>query len=121
MLKIHQINWIDKTTKEAEVTLYDGVFYLECFSSFFEHNLSQEFKDYIHCLDAENIYRAVEQEYKIEKKDQDAYHLQGKLINRKEKIVKIGDFLIDLSEAQIDGDIKENDYVEFSVARLDIY
>lgn len=121
MIKIHQINWLDKTTKEAEVILYDGVFYLECFSSFLEYRLNQEFKDYIHCLDADNIYKVAGQEFKVEKKNQDNYHLQGKLICRKEKIVKIGDFLIDISEAQIDGDIKENDYVEFDVARLDIY
>ena len=114
---IEKVNWLDKDNGEADIYLTDGIYNVVCFSSSFYGDEEQEFKGQIYSYEAENLYKKCE----IRKKDDGIYHLEGKMVDRENKIVRIGEFVISLSNSQIDKDILLNDYIEFEISRLDIY
>lgn len=80
------------------------------------------FLDKLYCLDVENLYKSVEFEPLIKKKnDFYEYFVRGKLEMGENKIVFVGELQIDISETSIPGDIFDGDMIEFTVSRLDIY
>lgn len=121
MIWIEKVNWLDKDNGEADIYLTDGIYNVVCFSSSFYGDEEQEFNGQIYSYEAENVYKKLDKKCEIRKKDDGIYHLEGKMVDRENKIVRIGEFLISLSDSQIDKDILLNDYLEFEISRLDVY
>ncbi len=120
MVVVKKIEWIDEAEKEADVTISDGNYSVKCFSSPFMLQENENFMDKIQCLDIENIFKSFETDPMIVKKDGFyEYFLRGKLED--DKVFRIGELKIDISDAYIPGDIYVGDIIEFSVSRLDIY
>lgn len=121
MTKIEKIEWIDEDIKEADVTISDGTYSVICFACPFILHENDLFQDRISCLDVEYVLKAFESNPIVEKRDDAySYFLRGKLIDRENKIIKIGEIEIDISDADVPGDIREGDIIEFIVSRLDI-
>lgn len=121
MIWIEKVNWLDKDNGEAYIYLTDGIYIVVCFSSSFYEDVELEFNGTIYSYEAENMYKKFDEKCEIRKKDDGIYHLEGKMVDRENKIVRIGEFLISLSDSQIDKDILLNDYLEFETSRLDVY
>ena len=114
------MNWIDEDSREADILLSDGVYSIECFCS--DCNLSEGdvFSDILYGFNIKNIVKSFNEEYVIDKKD-DNYHIQGKLVDVENGVLQIGELKIDLSDGNIPKDIKQNDYIEADISRIDIY
>lgn len=122
MVKIKNIFLISKEAKEAEVILTDGEYELICFCQPCKKKIGEEILEELYCFNNNSVIKAKESFYAIEKMcDPFSYYLTGKLYKKNEGIVQIGDFLLQLEENTIPNDIKESDYVTFSVARIDLY
>ncbi|MCQ9210209.1 hypothetical protein [Granulicatella seriolae] len=120
MIIVKKINWIDEDSGEADILLSDGMYSVECFCS--DCNLSEGdvFLDILYGFNIKNIIKSFNGKYAIDKKD-DSFHIQGELVDMKNEVLQIGEFKIDLSDGDIPKDIKQNDYVEVDISRIDIY
>lgn len=122
MVTIEKIEWSDESREEADVTISDGINSVTCFSSLSALQVKDVFLDKLYCLDVENLYKSVEFEPLIKKKDDFyEYFVRGKLEMGENKIVFVGELQIDILETSIPGDIFDGDMIEFTVSRLDIY
>ncbi|MCO6016924.1 hypothetical protein AB6831_02440 [Carnobacterium divergens] len=121
-MRIDEIMWINETIKEAEVEVTDDRFKMLCFSQPLDLSVGDELKEPVYCLDVTNIM--VNKEFKEEITKLTGYFsylISGKLIDVKEKIVKVGGFLFELDTDKIDGDIIEDSYISFECTRVDIF
>ena len=122
MLIVERISWIDKNEREADVTITDGVYSIVCFSCPFNQNENDIFDNLIYCFEAHDIVKSFKSDPAIIKKEGFyEYMLIGELKSKSDKIVKVGELLIDISDADIPNDINEGNYIEFTVDRLDLY
>ncbi|WP_251862608.1 hypothetical protein [Clostridium sp. Marseille-Q2269] len=122
MIKITKINWLSKEALEAEVTVNDGKFELICFSHPFKYDLNDFIKTALYCYDISNVMRVEKCEFKVEKLYESfAYNLTGKLANKEDGIVEIGNIKIEVQNTDLPGDIEEDDYISFNCKRIDIY
>lgn len=121
MVIVEKINWIDKEEREADVTITDGIYSVLCFSHPCNQNEKDIFNNLIYCFDAYDIVKSFECNPAIIKKSGFyEYMLSGELKSKEDKIVKIGELQIDISDGDIPKDINEGDYIEFQVMRLDV-
>lgn len=121
MVIVDKINWINKEEREADVTISDGTYSVLCFSCPFNQKENDIFDNLIYCFEVKGIAKSFESNPSIIKKNGFyEYMLRGRL-EKKEKIVNIGELQIDISEANIPNDIHDGDYIEFEVGRLDLY
>ncbi|WP_066025100.1 hypothetical protein [Enterococcus mundtii] len=120
MIKIKKVNWIDEDSGEADILLSDGLHSIECFCSDCDVSEGDMFTDIIYGFNIKHIVKSLNEEYIVDKKT-DYYHVQGELIDLKNEILQIGEFKIDLSDGNIPKDIKQNEYVEADISRIDIY
>ncbi|MBM7541153.1 hypothetical protein [Amphibacillus cookii] len=120
MIIVKKVNSIDEDSGEADITLSDSVYSIECFCS--DCNLSEgdTFLDILYGFDVRNIVKSFNEECVIDRKN-DSYHIQGKLVDSENKIMEIGELKIDLSDGNIPKDIKQNEYIEVDISRIDIY
>ncbi|EGK2526149.1 hypothetical protein IOQ60_001957, partial [Listeria monocytogenes] len=115
MVKVAKVEWTDESQQEADVTISDGAYSVVCFSCPFSLKEDDIFMDVLYCLDVENIQKSNEpQQLVIKKDDFYEYFLRGKLEDKENKIVRIGELCINISEAYIPGDIREGDMIEFT-------
>jgi hypothetical protein len=119
MVKIIKVEWIDKEEREADVTISDGTFSVVCYSCPFKLQEGEIFENRLYCLDVENILKTSEPEVIINGSDFYEYSVRGKLGDN--RVVSIGELQVDVSDADIPGDICSGDMIEFSINRLDIY
>jgi hypothetical protein len=120
---IKKIIWIDKDIAEASVIISDTEFSLMCYASTCTLTENKNFEDYLYCLDVSYIYAVDSNIYEIKKTDETyyGYILKGKLVNKTNKIMLIGELRIDLSNADLPNDIMEGQFIEVKVNRIDIY
>lgn len=119
---VKSINWIDEDSQEAEIIVSDGCIEVICFSHPLKKGINSVLEDSIHCFDAENVVLAQEQSVYVNKSNNHfAYSLRGKLVDKKNKLVHLGDIILCLEDAYISNGIPESSYVEFDVSRLDLY
>lgn len=120
MIIVEKINWIDEDSGEADITLSDGMYSIECFCS--DCNISEGdiFSDVVYGFNVKDIVKSFNKEYEIGKND-NGYHIQGQLVDEASEIMQIGELKIDLSDGDIPKDIKQNDYIEVDISRIDIY
>lgn len=122
MIKITKINWLSKEALEAEVTVSDGRFELVCFSQPFNYMVNDVVKTWLYGYKVSNVIREQNKEFKVEKLyDFFDYSLTGKLANKEESIVEIGNIKIEVQNADLPGDIEGGDYISFNCKRIDIY
>ena len=122
MVIVDKINWIDERAREADVTITDGTYSLLCFSCPFSQHEKEIYQKLIYCFDVDGVIKSFESNPAVIKKSGFyEYMLRGELKKKESKIVSIGEFKIDISEAQIPNDIIDGDYIEFTVGRLDLY
>lgn len=114
------MNWIDEDSGEAGIILSDGVYSIECFCS--ESSLSEGdlFSGILYGFNIKDVVKSFNEEYTIDKKD-DNYHIRGKLVDLENEVLQIGEFKIDLSDGNIPKDIRQNEYIEADISRIDLY
>lgn len=122
MVIINNVNIISESSLEAEIIVTDGINELICFSQPCKLIANQRLTEQLYCFNNKNLIRSNCQEYYIEKlKEPLAYNLIGKLIDKKNNLVIVGEIVLKLEEASIPKDILENEYVSFYCQRIDIY
>jgi hypothetical protein len=119
---IKAISWINKDIQEAEVLVSDNFFELLCFSQPLKKHIDEEFKEPIYCFGVSDVMLSTERTSYVKKKD-DAYgyFLRGEVLNRNDQIVRLGYIELCLDDCYIPNDIKNGEYIEFNVSRLNIY
>lgn len=119
---IKSINWIDEEALEAEVTVSDNYIDILCFSHPFKKNIGETLTDSIYCFDVENVILS-DKEITCANKNNNTfeYSIRGKLINKENKIVLLGNIKLCLEDAYIPDSIPEHCFIEFNVSRFDLY
>lgn len=120
-MNIKNINWISEDASEAIVTVVDNKnFSLNCFSQPCKYYLNDKI-DCLYTYDAANIRKSNMKQFVIEKNNNDlGYYLVGKIIDLKQKIIKVNGFKLELDN-EIPVDIKEKEFIEFTCTRIDLY
>ena len=119
---IKRIDSFDNDSGEADLIVTDGIHELLCYCCPFENE--SEIMPNIKLIESflcENIMRVDDKEYLIVKhKSFYSYHLQGQVLDINKHIVCIGKIIINL-DRPLPKDIKNGDFIEFDVLRLDSY
>ncbi len=119
---IKSINWIDKNSQEADVVVSDNTYDLICFSYPFFKSAGEKLTEPLYCYGVENIVISDEKDFDIKKGDSFYnYFIRGKLINKFDKIVQLNNINLCLDDAYVPNDIDEGRFIEFDVARLNIF
>lgn len=118
-MHISDIVEYNKSDNEADILVSDGHYQLLCYVYPVK---AISVKQNVRCISGfacSNITRIEHDNYDAIKLSQYyAYELHAKVVSRKENVVSIGALRIYL-DTVIPGDICDNDYVSFSVMRLD--
>ena len=109
----------DKYSNEADIVVSDGKYDLLCYCYPAQCNKIGTKVNYIIANCTTNIVRVDENIYSIQKFGSFyQYHLQGMVFNVDVPMVKIGSIELSL-DTHLPGDIKEGEFIEFDVIRLD--
>lgn len=116
---IKEIIDYDKFSNEADLVISDGKYEVLCYCFQIDKSKPDNKVDSICSLFAHDCMIARQAEFKVEKlSDYYSYHLQGEIIDVKELKIRIGELIIVL-DSPLPKDLKNGDYVEFCVDRLD--
>ena len=119
---VKRIYSFDEDSGEADLIVSDGAYEMICFCSLFQSELEimPQIKE-IETFMCDGIMRIDSENYLIDKKtDYYSYHLQGKVLDVDKNIVSVGNIIIKLDKP-IPKDIKNYEFIEFDVLRLDCY
>ena len=117
MIEIKEVNWLSMDAKEAEVCLYDGSFYIKCFSQPFNNELILP----LYAINTNNIKHSYEKTYLVEKIGENfEYRFLGYILDKVKGNIKIGKFIIQL-DIPLPKDMKEKEYISFQCDRIDIW
>ena len=110
----------DKHDEEADLLVSDGVNKVICYAYPVNNvRVNQEINS-IYAFNCTDIKRVNKSECEINKlKEYYAYSLVGKIIDKKNSLVCVGQLEIYLDEP-IPNDIQENEFIFFNVTRLDL-
>lgn len=117
---IKSIYSFDEDSGEADLIVSDGLYDVICFCSIFQNKLQiiPKIKE-IETFMCDGIMRIDDENYLVEKKiDYYSYHLQGKVLDVDKRIVYVGNIILKLDKP-IPKDIKNYEFIEFDVLRLD--
>ncbi|CAA0165944.1 hypothetical protein [Tenacibaculum maritimum] len=121
-INIEKIEWMSKEAEEAIIYLNDGNYKIICFSCPFNEEELNKGNYQINCYDTIGFERIKGEAYHIGKlSDFFSYRLYCKVKDRKEGIVKIGEFQFYLEDGVFPGDIADGDFVTFECGRFDLY
>lgn len=114
---IKKINDYDIEAREADIIISDGEYEILCYAQPF---INKNAKFTLCAFEADNIIRSSEYNSFVKKTDDGfySYRLQGKVVNRKKRLVAIGKIVIEIND-NIPGDIEENEIIAFSTTRID--
>ena len=119
---IKSIEWIDSINKEAILGISDNKDVITCFSHPCNYSIGQIVTEPLECLDTIDIAISTTPIFKMERKGIEFnYKLIGKVIDVGKGIVIIEYFILHIDENIIPKDIKNNDYIEFSTSRIDVW
>lgn len=116
---IKEIKDYYKAGAEADIIVSDDELEILCYAQPFSGKYNV---DFVLCpLDYSDIMTATKNEYSIEKLETGFYDyfLRGKLINLEKGLVQIGGIIIK-GIRYLPKDIREGEYIEFSVERMDL-
>lgn len=117
---IKSVYSFDEDSGEADLIVSDGSYDVICFCSIFQNELQimPKIKG-IETFMCDGIMRSDDENYLIDKKiDYYSYHLQGKVLDVDKRIVSVGNIILKLDKP-IPKDIKNYEFIEFDVLRLD--
>ncbi len=122
-MKIVAIEYLGED--EADVIISDGNFSCCAFAHPFNQNLGDIISTPLLPLDVIGLMRACDKNFCIKQHEQNPhsyyYDIVGIiLISQKTIMVKVGDIIFDLSDADIPKDICHGEMVEFTVSRIDL-
>lgn len=116
---ITDILYFSKEDSEAEVSISDGRYTVNCYAYPCDMVLVNQRVNTIYGFECANITRLNETKYAIKKLSQHyAYQLVAQVMDNESGIVRIGDLFINLDNP-IPKDIMNGEYIAFSVVRLD--
>lgn len=116
---ITDILYFNKEDSEAEVSISDGCYKVNCYAYPCDMVSVNQRINTIYGFECANIIRVNKTEYTIEKLSQHyAYQLVAQVVDNTSGIVRIGNLFINL-DSSIPKDIMDGEYVAFSVVRLD--
>ena len=116
---VKEIAEYDEFSGECTLVVTDGDYDLLCYCYNGTQPNNMQLKK-VESFLCENIMRSLSNEYMIQKTDcYFSYHLQGKVINCVIPEICIGDIIIKL-DTPLPKDIKECEFIEFDVLRLDV-
>lgn len=119
---VKSIDWIDEENIEADVEISDGKYFIICFACPFNYQEGDVYKDTIHCLDIEYVYTSQENSYYVERiRKSYNYILKGKVVDLSNKIMKVGEIKIDVSNTSFPNDIYQDQFIEVKITRMDLY
>lgn len=82
----------------------------------------ERINEILHCLDVGLVMISHSSNDKVEKqKEYFSYHVIGKLINKLDGLVRVGGLVLEIDSTKIPKDIKNDDYIEFDVSRIDLW
>ena len=118
---VKKIYNFDEDSGEADLIVSDGIYDVICFCSLFQYELQvmPKIKE-IESFMCDRIMRVNDKNYLIDKKSYYSYHLQGRVLDIDKCIVSIGNIIVKLDK-QMPKDIKNYEFIEFDVVRLDCY
>ncbi len=115
---IKKINYIGKD--EAIVTISDGKFEIVTFAQPFNGSINDNLNEPLLCLSCENIVKVNEIKYRvIILNNEFEQYFQGKVIDKDNSIVNIGNIKIEL-DSNLPQDINNDDFITFKCGRVDI-
>ena len=116
---VSDILYANKDDSEAEVSVSDGIYTLNCY--FYPCKSAAIYQDieYIFGNNCSDIFRVQKKEYAVQKlSDGFAYQLTAKVIDNALRTVCIGEMMIEL-DSPIPKDIVNEEFITFYVSRLD--
>ena len=121
-MRIKNINWMNKEAKEAIVNVCVRDKEIMCFSCPCNYNIGDKILLNLECLNINNIFLSEEDKYGIYKLDNYfKYRLCGRIMDKKEGIIEVYNFKLHIEQELIPGDIDNDMFIEFEVARIDIW
>ena len=115
---IKRINYIGQD--EAIVVISDGEFDIIAFAHPFNGKINDNLSVPLLCLNSENIVKVNGEKYRvITSNNEFEQYFQGKVIDKDNSIVNIGNIKIEL-DSNLPQDIKNGDFITFKCNRLDI-
>ena len=117
-MEIKEILDYDINAKEADILISDGQNEILCYAYPFENKNHNNFM--LETFMAKDVMRIEEKRSSIIKSSSEyyAYKLCGKVIDLEKRLISIGEIVIQLEDI-IPKDIIKNDFIEFSVMRID--
>jgi len=116
---IKEFKDFDSDSGEADVIVTDGLHELMCYCHPINNTKVGTIVEKVSTLFAENIMRVDSQKYLIKKESEHyAYLLQGKVLSCDEPLIGIGELIVELDKP-LPKDIKQGEFVELEVYRLD--
>lgn len=118
---IKEIKNYDVEAQEADIVVSDGKNSILCYAHPFKIKENIIFS--LYAFGAKEIMKVNKNSYLIEKLDESyyAYHFRGKIIDIKNKltIILINDIQLEMDD-YIPNDLTINDFIEFSILRIDL-
>lgn len=114
MYHVYDIEWIGY--EEADLILCDGIYQIKCFSHPCYSKIGDSLDETLFCMFSDSVMK-IQKRYDIIQQN-DMNILCGKVINKKEKLLKIGGFTFQLEV--LPNDIDDNDFVKVVCGRIDI-
>ena len=119
-MKVERIEWLDEESKEGNVTVTDGKYLVLCFGDGLEYVVGDVIKEPLMCLDVDNVMHSEEKEPMIQQNfDEYECFVRGQIF-LEDNIVKIGEIKISIAEQYYPKDIKDKEFVEMKISRIDI-
>ena len=119
---IKSIFWIEEDDKEAEVIVSDGHNEFLCFCDDLQYDRGDALLDPLSCLDISEVQVSDSSSCSITKLPSHfAYKVTGKIQDLTNRVVLVGKIKISLEDCPLPKDLNQNDYIVFSVSRLDIF
>ncbi|MEI6090340.1 MAG: hypothetical protein WCR42_07815 [bacterium] len=118
---IESFEWLSLEAEEAEVIVSDGTYKIVCFSQPFRYEVGEMLEEPLEVLDIENLHLSSNVFVGAERINESfEYHISAKVIDKAEGIVQIGKIFISIDNFLLKY-IDNNEIVDFSTSRIDIY
>lgn len=119
---IDSIEWLDKDNKEAILGISNNKDILRCFSCPCDYKIGEIINFPLKCLDSNNIMISSEKIFIIQRINSIfSYNLCGQLVDKKKGIIFLEGFTLQIDGSLIPKDINNQDYILFTVSRIDVW
>lgn len=118
---VEEIKWMDHSIHEAIVLVSDGRYSVVCFSHPCNYSVGERVKDFLYCLDAQDVVLADQEIYMVSHDTWKFPHkICGRLCDSSCGIICVGELQFQIDASIIPGDIKNGQFIQFSTARIDL-